>query len=332
MKTQTYKSRGIFKKYLALKGLLTILLSTISLSAATPGATGVGTRIYSTNTEILFTNSAGASFSAKGGSSASLVAAIYGFANFSPLQIATTNLDVYAGAVLYFTNIFTNYANSNSTYHFSSGANYKGATGSPWSLAFLDESLSPVSIASVAPDAPFKLVTRITVAADAENGAFAAFHITNKIISPESDRAVSYSSPLGFSYGGQSIWSDIISVEIGGPVISATKSIFVTNSAGGNIGVNDLVPGSEITYTINYTNSGSKPAYAASFTEKLATPYVIYNGVTRPTGINSADYLAAGNWGAIPVGHDSSIDGIKMVVNLIPAGAGGTLTYKVTVR
>jgi len=314
--------------------VLGAVIVTGTVSAADPGATAAGTALYSTNTVITFTNSAGGSFQAAGEASTQTVLSIYGFENFSPLQISYTNDMIAAGAVLYFTNVFTNYANTNSVFNFSSASVFSGTFGSPWTVELLDASLTPAASASVAKDSEYKLITRVTIDAAAQNNALGQISITNAILTPEEiSRQASYSSTNGFAYGGVQMWNDLITIRVGGPVIAAVKTVSITNQAGGaGIGANDLVPGAVITYSITYTNTGNAAAYNVSFTEALSTVLAGFQ-TGSVSGADVYDYSIAGTWGQTPAaGYDQTIDGIRFTVNSIAAGTGGTVTYKIVLR
>ncbi|HMB01474.1 MAG TPA: hypothetical protein VKS21_10860 [Spirochaetota bacterium] len=302
--------------------------------AATVNATPSGTVIFSTNTEISYTNASGTSFSTNGEATNNTVQAIYGFTNQITILNGATN-SATAGNSYYYVLSLTNYANTATTFNFLSNSTFSGSFGSPWPLSFCDAASNALgaSTLNLAQSNNTNVVVQVQVDAAAANGAVGQFWITNFITM--SNRAERYTSTNGNYYGGLKMFTDTFAVQVNGPEVTATKSIvYISNSAGGSIGANELIPGAEVRYRISYTNRGGAAAHNVQFVESLDNAYVDYLVGTQ-TGGDNYEYSDdnRSTWVYGPGGVvDNNVTDIRFTVNNIAINGSGNIEYTVVVK
>ncbi len=244
-----------------------------------------------------------------------------------------------AGQIIYFTNFYSNYS--------------AGASG--WSNNFQNAGMNNASSITLAPyegaDFYLKVTAPLTAGLNHALTNFFGAKITNQ---GTLTTISNYTGLNSQSYGGWWRTQGKIALAIVGniPIIIGNKTSFVSNSAtylalGGNNG--ELVPGSEITYAISFTNSGAAAAYnlalsdpinsdvlyvtnSLRYRENLKTTasnvYYFHSSISNITDADDAE-----NAGVYNCNGRTNSNTVEFNFNAaIPAGGKGTLYFKVQLK
>ncbi len=158
----------------------------------------------------------------------------------------------------------------------------------------------------------------------------------------------------GTNYGGTNQTTSKIAITLIEALnVSIDKYAFVTNSASyialGGDG-NEPVPGSEITYAVTFTNTGSVSAYNFTLSDPLDSSVEYLPGsmkyeegaqaTTLPADYTAATFACADGAADDALGDTYGIEGdassgtsiVFSFDNAIPAGGSGTVYFKVYIK
>ena len=203
------------------------------------------------------------------------------------------------------------------------------ASGLPsgWSAAVLKNGAA-VSSLTIAEDAIATFTVRVTIPGSANDNEKGAIAVT---------ASTSYNDGAayivgGWQYGGADSLTDSATTTCSSAIIALTKTYQVVNPTG-YTGPNANVPGSLITYCLEYRNTGSADANVVTVTDMIPgyTTYV--------TG--SIKMGAVGDTYAAAVGKTDAVDGdnaqfnsnvIQFNLGTVAATASGRLYYQVRIE
>lgn len=116
------------------------------------------------------------------------------------------------------------------------------------------------------------------------------------------------------------------------PDMQITKSSYVTNtpsftSIGG--GLNTIVPGSQITYTISYTNAGTGPATNFVLKDTLKSYLIFVSNSIYLTNVLQTDGVDAADKSDF---NETFPNSVTSTLTIIPAGSSGNLIFKTIVK
>ncbi len=304
---------------------------------------------------ISYSNSAGATY-ADTNYVSDTVLGIYGID--ATLTTPPLTNDASPGVATTFQGHITNLGNDSQVIFFTNFfTNYSAAGVGPWKFSFQNSASLPATTMTLSPyqGSDFYLVVTPTNTAgygEAMTNIFGAY-VTN---TGQLTITSNYTGLNSITYGGywKSDGRRAIAVISDIPIINIAKFSFVSNSAtylalGGNNG--ELVPGSEITYAITFTNSGTSDAYGLTFTDPInsdadyvddslryredlrthASNVYYYNAATSNiTDIDDAEtvgtYDCKGRTNAALGQVEFSFGAV------IPGGGSGTLYFKVHLK
>jgi len=281
------------------------------------------------------------------------VYAIYGI---SSIVTNTTNIYTAPGNTVTFHGYAVNEGNTSQIVYFTNlMANYGGGA-SGWTVQFQNDGMNNATSMTLTEDQGRDFYFQVTVPGSALFG----HTMTNEIatIFTNTYRFTSigaYTGLNGTNYAGtgQSAGRICITI-IQAPVIVLTKLTYVSNSStylslGG--GLRDVVPGSEITYAVQFTNSGNTDALNLTLSDPLtANMTYIGNSMKVRTGLqtdaspasyNNAAALALSdandveNVGAYQCNGNSNAGSGPIEFTFtaaIPSGGSGTVYFKVYIK
>ncbi|MHB8173608.1 MAG: hypothetical protein ACYDFU_04005, partial [Nitrospirota bacterium] len=109
-------------------------------------------------------------------------------------------------------------------------------------------------------------------------------------------------------------------VQVLSPVMSLSKSADKTN----------VSPGGTITYTVTYSNIGDASAYTVVFLDNVPANTTYATGSTQGAGTTiQFSHDGGSTWNS---SDTAPVTGIKWILSPLAPGAGGTLSYRVTVN
>lgn len=324
--------------------------------------TPAGTMLISTNTTMVYSNIANWVYTNHATNSfTNMVQAIYGFTNAGFTYVGSTTSN-FPGQNAYYKYVFTNEGNTNYDFSFTFATNWISNYDAllpvvgDWTIDFttLADSNSTMMAfndswsTNMSEDAGIGFHLRIIPPVDAVNGTGIDFAVTNSITDPLNNGI--YGSTNAYTYGGTNLFNDEISFRITAPDVKLWKAISVTNPGypGNNKPDDAVVPGSIITYTINYTNKGDADALGIYFSEFVPNDGVnnyvgffvdSFSGTgTAPSDTNYTDNYGTTFSISTPTASegvtDPNIDGFKLEFGSggLTAHSGGTVSYKVVVK
>lgn len=186
----------------------------------------------------------------------------------------------------------------------------------------------------IAADAYSTFTVRVTAASDAADQATMSFPVSFQTLNTPAgsytgENGTNYAGPVTVTRAAGSVTASYLTTDISGVVLSLTKSATSTAPAsyvsnGGNAA--DYVPGTKITYTITYGNTGSLAANNVIIQDTIPT-----NTTYDAGSINSSVY------GALSDAADADeceFTGTAVYCTLGTLGAGSTgntITFDVTI-
>lgn len=338
-----------------LKSLLIVILILLTFfTYAAANGTQKDTLITNEVT-IAYSNSAGATY-ADTNYVSDTVLGIYGID--ATLTTPPLTNDASPGVATTFLGHITNLGNDSQVIFFTNFfTNYSAAGVGPWKFSFENTLGNPATTMTLQPyqGENFYLVVTPTNTAnfgEAMTNFFGAYVTNTGLTASTSNYTGLNSTTYGGYWKSSGRWAIAVITDI--PVIEIAKYSFVSNSAtylalGGLNG--QLVPGSEITYAITFTNSGSANAYGLAFTDPInsdadyvdnslryreglqthASNVYYYNAATSNiTDIDDAEtvgtYDCKGRTNAASGQVEFSFG------QVIPSGGSGTLYFKVYLK
>jgi uncharacterized repeat protein (TIGR01451 family) len=333
-----------------------MLIGILALAMASFGLYGKGvpanTWIISTNAWATYTNlSLSTGFVTNNTNSAlsNMVLAVFGFSNYSATYDTLTN-SVVAGSTYYYPIWLTNHGNSTNALTVSAGSNYVGTFGSAWLMSYVDTNSNNTvppfnNPTNLAPDAAFGYMVRVVVDPAADDGSIMQISLSNTMAGAGPWGYPSTSNGMVF-YGGTNLFTNLISLKVGGPRLILSKSYTVTNL---ELASAQVVPGSILTFSIAYTNIGSGGATNVAINDFINTTYLQYlcNSTNTIAGASVAwEANSVGGWTYAQVDADAptvgfgsvntNVTGIRYSIPSVgasnTASSYGTIVYKVVVR
>jgi hypothetical protein len=232
---------------------------------------------------------------------------VYGF-SIGPFN----NRNLYVGQSINNALSITNEGNASDSYTMTFSANFGDAGTGTWIINIrrtIDDSLvgtltlssaSTSETRAVAEDADYGYYHQVTAPADGDKAAF----ITIKTgATTEATQVGQYTGANGLTYGGVGYSSNNVTYTILKPVISLTRTAtvdapIITNPVGYTGGIHDAVPGSIITYTLNYNNTGNISGESNIIVDKVPAnsnlAHFNVNGSTTNVNITPAAGSATG--------------------------------------
>jgi uncharacterized repeat protein (TIGR01451 family) len=286
------KMKNIIKLSLGVLCMLALLLPQIAFAAGTPAGT-----VISNFATMNYKDLAGNSFPAFNSNTVTVVVARLAGVDIAPPTAAKTAGD---SIYVYYPFTLTNTGNSTDTLLLSSVSN-QGWTQALYHDANNNGILDPAELAagavtqtdSVQEDAQWHGIARIFVPFHTPSGTVDSLHVTVRShLTTDTTRTAAYVTTISSG------------------VLTVSKTVSPTNPK----------PGDQVTYTINYSNTGTGPALNTVITDVLNSNYTYVNGSITPT----------------PTGDSSKyINGSRTVawyVGKVPGLGSGTMTFKVTVN
>ncbi|MFH1097305.1 MAG: hypothetical protein V1749_07380 [Candidatus Desantisbacteria bacterium] len=191
----------------------------------------------------------------------------------------------------------------------------------------------PIATLTVAEDAMATFTVRVTIAAGAGDRDMGTIAVTASTVDDGPVFVVG-----SWQYGGTDTLTDIATTICGSAIITLTKTYEVQNS-GSYTGTSTNVPGSLVTYCLQYSNTGSIAANDVTVTDMIPkyTTYVTGKikigaaGSTYATAATEDDNAADGvtlpyaNWNVTTPGA------VTFSLGSVGAGASGRLYYQVRI-
>jgi uncharacterized repeat protein (TIGR01451 family) len=305
-------------------------------------------------TAITGTSSIGAAnaLTANSNAVATTVVSIYGIAtNSEPIDSGTTT-----GGYKDYAIRMTNNANISDTIRLVTGAQSFGAaagtttdwsveaddtgpfaTGLTWNNSGTTKAAQTGDYISMVlgPGAQATFTIRITAAANAGDGATMAVPISLQTVSAPSGRYTGYNSS---SYGGLALAvrtagalsPDRLTTTIQGAIITLAKSAAITAPTGYTGAGATPVPGSKITYTITYGNSGASNASSLTLIDSIPTNTTYLPGTISTSKFGSQTDASGDDNCDFNVSNPSSV---TCNVGTVNTGENGlTVQYRVTIN
>jgi uncharacterized repeat protein (TIGR01451 family) len=285
---------------------------------------------------------------------ATTVAAIYGIAaGTEPVDAAAT-----AGGVVYYKMNFTNKGNNTDTIRINAGAQSFGAgagaavnwsleaddaypyvAGMTWNNSGMTKAAQAGDYTTLVlgPGAAATVTIKITTAAAAANGATMSVPISLQSVSAP---AGGYTGFNGIVYGGPAIATrtigalspGLLTTNISGAVLALAKSASVAAPAsyvslGGS--ATAPAPGSKITFTITYNNTGASNALDFVVIDALPSNTTYKSGTISTSAFGAQTDAADGdkcNFGV------SNANSVTCNLGTLSAGGGGTVQYAITIN
>ncbi|MBN1899192.1 MAG: hypothetical protein JW827_10465 [Spirochaetes bacterium] len=279
--------------------------------------------------------------------------------------IATTTSTLYTSPSVATYHVGQVYNEGNSTVVVnlsSSGFLYGGSSGAAWTAQFIEDTnqdgthqagevtvINSLSLSEDATNYFFFAVTPSANAADNSSGT----NTFQAIVSNYSGFSTYtfYTGFNGIQYAGPTNASRLTITIVQGPYIELVKTSHVTNTAtymalGG--GGNDFAPGSELTFAVNWTNSGGGSAYDFTIQDDLTSDLEYSAGTLRYVDISRQQATAGNYTAANALGDGPADDGVGSwnlegytnvggrvrfnYGNAVPTGASGTVFFKAVLR
>ena len=360
------KIEVIFIKSLMLLTLLVVIMnqkiSAQSLLAVSNGITETGTRLVSSNVLLEYAfNDGGNSISydeneVTGTSISNIVGSIFGFLTTTTLNINNTNI-LTRGSSAYYQYTFFNNGNDNIDFNFTSADLVGSARSALINVSLVDDddrSDNLISLASVNSGGSVDVFLKVAIpgdfAVDANdaNNQF-SFQISNGLSNSQALLAVNYTNSLNnLEYGGLAAFSDAVNILVSDESqLSLSKTNIISNT------IDDVartpgalaIPGDQIVYTINYSNTSSTGVASniviSDFIHHNNFVDYLKNSLTATEGSAVLSYSLAGDSAFVttepaanPTGSSvvSNLDAVRVSISSIPANGNGSFSYIVVIR
>jgi uncharacterized repeat protein (TIGR01451 family) len=226
----------------------------------------------------------------------------------SQVAILKARFDEYAGASGWTVQLYTN-----NHYNSTLTAGSTTTISNPWG----DNTEVPVAYR----------VQVTTEAGGAPNGSYINLVTTSETSSTPVGK---YTGGNAYTYGGAASFTDLASDQTSAPILTLTRASTVdapTAVAGYTGGIHDAVPGSVITFTLTYSNTGSASAESIIIVDKVPTNTKLAHFNTTGTGSNVNITAAQGIATGWSIKYSTLANPSKVYGNTADwsGGSGGTI-------
>ena len=271
------------------------------------------------------------------------VLSIYGITTTTTLNLNNTNILAPASTV-YYPYSLKNNGNESSTFNFDINDLLNAQNSDKINLTVVDNNNDTANIVTgktLNAGEEISIYLKVNIPSDfTASSTIYSFQLSNRLKSNENYRAVDFiSSDNDFIYGGASPFLDTINIQVDSDTqIAITKSAVILNNAGGNIETDELVPSSQITYTISYSNKISSSIKNIILTDSFDPSLVDYLISSTATSIGVISYSEDGvNFSEVEpsptVGNvNENVQYIRLNLSSLDANQSGKLIYSVIVK